>query len=95
MYDAGIDCNKKGNAFVFDAASGKCTYSFDGATLTSLTAKNKDTGATYIKGFNLAYTSAEACEEDSAKKFTFNLMGVCDKFSKSEMTGLGQPENCS
>jgi len=85
-------CAKSGNAYLLNS-NGECPYSFDGAILTPI-ATDK-----VIKGYNLAYTSKEPCAEDNAKKFTFNLMAVCNKDVNNENTtasvragkGLSEP----
>ena len=95
-----------GNAFIYDNESGTCVYSFDGGEVDPLqTQTQNDDGTVTVKeeGFIITYQSNEACATDEARKFTFQIVGKCNKDADpadtltaiSEGTGLSEVIDCA
>ena len=87
-----------GNAFIYDNEEGKCVYSFDGGEVDPLNTDDEKT-----EGFIVTYKSNEACADDETKKFTFQIIGKCNKNADPasaltaihEGTGLSDVVDCA
>lgn len=69
----------------FDETAEQCIYTFDSGTISPLEVTD-EAGVATTKGFTIKYESTEACTTDASKKFTYNLVGVCNADKTEDLT---------